>query len=96
VRDALRDDLESLFPSKSRTEWDEQLADEETQVSPVKTPKEALSDPQIRERGMIREGSPRRIGFPARFIHPAETERTGSGIGRTRRRSSENYDTPTP
>lgn len=54
MRDALREDLEFLFASKLRTEWDEQLADEETMVSPVKTPKETLSDPQIRERGMIR------------------------------------------
>ncbi|WP_226040159.1 CaiB/BaiF CoA-transferase family protein [Natrinema sp. DC36] len=64
--EAVREELESLFASRSRDEWLETLSDE-TMVGPVCTPAEALEHPQLEARGLIERpaDAPPRVGFPA-------------------------------
>ena len=64
--EAVREELESLFASRSQEEWLEALSDE-TMVGPVCTPAEATEHPQLEARGLIERpaDAPPRVGFPA-------------------------------
>jgi len=64
--EAIREELEALFASRSRDEWLETLSDE-TVVGPVYTPAEALEHPQFEARGLVErpDDAPPRVGFPA-------------------------------
>lgn len=53
-RETLRRDLRALFATRPRAEWLALLAEDDTCVGPVLTLTEALADPQIRARRMIR------------------------------------------
>jgi crotonobetainyl-CoA:carnitine CoA-transferase CaiB-like acyl-CoA transferase len=66
-RQALRDELTTLFAQRPRAEWLDELADLETMLGPVHTPLELLSDPQIEARDLLvdPDEAPPRIGFPA-------------------------------
>ena len=61
--------MESVFGSKSRDEWLEELASLETCVGPVNDLAEAFSDPQIVHRRMVAEVGNERLGpsSPMRF-----------------------------
>lgn len=60
----LREELSELFKTKTRDEWEDQLGDLDVMFGPVKSPREAVNDPQIMERDIvIEEGFPR-IGLP--------------------------------
>lgn len=74
VRATLREELESLFVSKTRNGWSEELSDKETMVSPIRSPEEALSNAQIRDRDLVLDGNPPRIGFPAHFDDSPKTD----------------------
>jgi crotonobetainyl-CoA:carnitine CoA-transferase CaiB-like acyl-CoA transferase len=67
-RAALREELESLFASRTRDEWVEAIGDADATVDGVYTPAEAFEHPQIEAMGIVeeREGSLPRVGFPAR------------------------------
>lgn len=65
-REALREALEDLFAARTRDEWVDRLADEDTAVDGVYTPSEAVTHPQIRSRGYVHEGERPRVGFPVR------------------------------
>jgi crotonobetainyl-CoA:carnitine CoA-transferase CaiB-like acyl-CoA transferase len=78
---ALEAELDALFRERTRDEWAADLADEETMVSPVKTLVEAIKDPQIRSRDIIEDGSPPRIGFPAKGTGIGETDESVPDLG---------------
>ncbi|WP_435194810.1 CaiB/BaiF CoA transferase family protein [Natronomonas sp. EA1] len=65
-REALREALEALFATRTRDEWVDRLADEDTAVDGVYTPEEALSHPQIQSREYVHGGERPRVGFPLR------------------------------
>lgn len=72
----LRDELRELFKKKTRDEWEDQLGDLDVMFGPVKSPREAVNDPQIMERDIvIEEGFPR-IGLP---FNTASTLNSGEG-----------------
>lgn len=77
----LEAELEMLFQARTRDEWDVALGDEEVMVSPVKTPAEAIEDPQIRSRDIIQQGSPPRIGLPANGTDVGATDEDVPGLG---------------
>ncbi len=54
-RERLRHDLAALFATRAQAEWLALLADEDVCVGPVLTLDEALADPQIQARGMVRD-----------------------------------------
>ena len=56
----LRTALSELFMTRSRDEWELLLADRDCCVSGIYTPQEALDNPQVKARGMIRmeDGKP--------------------------------------
>lgn len=66
----LRQALRELFRSKTRDEWEQALASEETCVSAVLTPQEALRNEQVQARGLVEtlNGKPA-FGFPVKFSH---------------------------
>ena len=72
----LRQALVELFRSRTREEWERELAHLDTCVSGVLTPAEALRNEQVLARGMIEDckGGPA-FGFPVKFSHA----RTHSG-----------------
>lgn len=66
--EALRTALSNLFKTKSRDEWELLLADHDCCVSGICNPQEALDNPQVKARGMIRmeDGKPL-LSLPIRF-----------------------------
>ena len=72
----LRQALIELFRSRTRDEWERDLAHLDTCVSGVLTPSEALRNEQVLARELIEDckGGPA-IGFPVKFSHA----RTQSG-----------------
>jgi alpha-methylacyl-CoA racemase len=53
-RERLRRDLTALFATRTQAEWLALLAEEDTCVGPVQTLTEALADPQVQARHLIR------------------------------------------
>ncbi|MFC5973478.1 CaiB/BaiF CoA transferase family protein [Halomarina salina] len=71
VRRAVRDELREVFGSRSLAEWEADLGEQEVMIGKVNTPREALDDPHLRNRGVVDadgEGFPR-IGYPAEVHH---------------------------
>ncbi|MDR3414860.1 MAG: CaiB/BaiF CoA-transferase family protein [Nevskia sp.] len=67
----LRDELTALFKSRTRDEWEKLLAHEDTCVSAILTPEEALQNEQVRARGLVRsEGGKPAFGLPIQFSMP--------------------------
>ncbi|MGQ0700291.1 MAG: CaiB/BaiF CoA transferase family protein [Panacagrimonas sp.] len=66
----LRQELVKLFKSKTRDEWERELAHLDTCVSAVLTPAEALANEQVQARGLIEglNGKPA-FGLPIKFSH---------------------------
>ncbi|WP_254762793.1 CaiB/BaiF CoA transferase family protein [Natrinema marinum] len=64
--EAVREELEALFASRSRDAWLDELSDE-TMTGPVCTPAEAVEHPQLEARGLVErpDDAPPRVGFPA-------------------------------
>ncbi|MDJ1431544.1 CoA transferase [Halostagnicola sp. A-GB9-2] len=60
-RDALREELESIFAERTRSAWAD-LEEVDVPVEPVLSPAEALEHPQIESRGMVRRAE---NGYPA-------------------------------
>ena len=54
-RKELVDKLQSVFSQKTRDEWIKILVEADVPVAPVKTPEQALEDPQVIFRQMIQE-----------------------------------------
>lgn len=66
ARQALREELESIFGERTREEWIEALGTVDATVDGVYTPQEAVEAEQFRARGLVRtESESPRIGFPA-------------------------------
>ena len=65
---ALRNALEALFSTRSRDEWELLLADHDCCVSGIYSPQEALDNPQVKARGLIRseDGKPL-LDLPIKF-----------------------------
>jgi crotonobetainyl-CoA:carnitine CoA-transferase CaiB-like acyl-CoA transferase len=57
---ALRAALSALFKTRSRDEWEQLLAGRDCCVSGIYTPQEALDNPQVKARGLVRmeDGKP--------------------------------------
>lgn len=67
-RHELQGALADLFASKTRDEWEQQLAGLETCVSAILTPAEALENEQVRARGMIvDDGGKPAFALPIQF-----------------------------
>ncbi|MFC6941400.1 CaiB/BaiF CoA-transferase family protein [Salinirubellus sp. GCM10025818] len=65
---ALREELESLFASRTRDEWVEAVGDADATVDGVYTPAEALEHPQVEAMEIVEDSgdSLPRVGYPAR------------------------------
>lgn len=66
----LRQALVQLFKSRSRDEWERELAHLDTCVSAILTPEEALRNEQVQARGLVEifNGQPA-MGLPISFSH---------------------------
>lgn len=66
----LRAALRELFKSRTRDDWESLLAAQETCVSAVLAPEEALQNEQVQARGLVEmlNGKPA-FGFPVKFSH---------------------------
>jgi len=73
-REAVISELQHVFVERTRAEWIEFLSDKNLACEPVNTIEEALSSPQVRERGMLWEmdhptaGRLKQIGLPLRSV----------------------------
>ena len=81
-------ELEKVFLTKTRDEWWNLLKDKNTCIAPVNNIKEALNDPQLRERQMVLEtehptlGKITQIGFPVKLsATPARIKNLGHIMG---------------
>lgn len=81
VRRALRGELEGIFAGKTMTEWEAEFGDKEVMIAPVKTPEEALNDPQFQSRGMVGAGFPPRADFFAQASESRAEDRTAPQLG---------------
>jgi alpha-methylacyl-CoA racemase len=69
---ALRQALADLFKTRSRDEWELLLAERDCCVSGIYSPDEALANPQVKARGLIRmEGGKPLSDLPIRFSDTA-------------------------
>jgi crotonobetainyl-CoA:carnitine CoA-transferase CaiB-like acyl-CoA transferase len=82
------EELEKVFLTKTRDEWWDLLKDKNTCVAPVNDIKEALDDPQLRDRQMVIEiehptlGAIKQIGFPVKLSEtPARINNLGHIMG---------------
>lgn len=66
---ALRAEVAAVIKTRTRDEWEALVAHEDTCVSGILTPVEALQNEQVRARGLVEEldGKPA-CGFPVRFV----------------------------
>ena len=73
-REAVISELRHVFAERTRAEWIEFLSDKNLACEPVNTIEEALSSPQVRDRGMVWEmdhptaGRLKQIGLPLQSI----------------------------
>jgi crotonobetainyl-CoA:carnitine CoA-transferase CaiB-like acyl-CoA transferase len=81
-------ELEKVFLTKTRDEWWDLLKDKNTCVAPVNNIKEAMDDPQLRDRQMVLEiehpmlGKMKQIGFPVKLSEtPAKINNLGHIMG---------------
>lgn len=79
-RDKLEAELDALFKTKTRDEWTALLAAEDVCCGPVLGLDEAMNDPHVRARGMIREvethsGPVAQTGIPIKFSDTPGTVR---------------------
>jgi len=66
-RAALREELRALFRQRPRAAWLERFDGVDATVAPVRTVREAVESPQVRERGLLEAGpAGERVGFPVR------------------------------
>lgn len=66
VREAVREELQSTFRTRTRDEWEAALGDEEVMIGLVNTPTEAIDDPHVQDRGIVTgDDELPRIGYPA-------------------------------
>jgi len=67
ARANVKTELESMFQSKSRAEWEDKFNGEGVMFSPVLTPAEMMQSEHVEARGLREEsGGYTRIGFPVR------------------------------
>ncbi|MBE3144842.1 MAG: CoA transferase [Planctomycetes bacterium] len=72
-RKELVDKLKPVFSKKNRDEWLKILVEADVPVAPIKTPEQALEDPQVISRQMIQEiklssgESNRQVAFPIKL-----------------------------
>lgn len=71
----LRGELEDLFKEKTREEWEDELGDRDVMFGPVKSPREALEDPQVQERGVVVDEAFSRVSLP--FVDRDESRGRG-------------------
>jgi alpha-methylacyl-CoA racemase len=70
----LRAALSALFKTRSRDEWEQLLADRDCCVSGIYTPQEALDNPQVKARGLVRMEDGKPVSdLPIRFSDAAGT-----------------------
>ncbi|UPM44433.1 CaiB/BaiF CoA transferase family protein [Halocatena salina] len=75
ARQALREELDSIFGDRTRAEWVKAFDDVDATVDGVYTPNEAVESVHCRARGLIQDDTaPPRIGFPAVCELPASDE----------------------
>lgn len=93
-RQALREELESIFSERTREEWVEELGDRDATVDGVYTPKEAVESTQFHARGLIQDGdAPPRVGFPAECeLPPSDESIPGHGEHTDELLREANYD----
>jgi alpha-methylacyl-CoA racemase len=79
VREAVRETLAATFRSRTQTEWEDELGERDVMFAPVRTPKEAVTDPHVEARGLVEDDgtSVPRIGFPANASPPIQRESSG-------------------
>ncbi len=78
----LRQELAKLFKTRSRDEWEQLLAGEDSCVSAVLTPQEALQDEHFRARGMIvEEGGKPAFNLPIQFSNAFVRGGRSPGLG---------------
>lgn len=78
----LREELVKLFKSKSRDEWERELAHLDTCVSAVLAPDEVLRNEQVLARGIVEmhNGKPA-CGFPVQFSHARASTGRSPALG---------------
>ena len=65
--------LAEIFAERNREDWLEVFADRDACVTPVLTLEEALEDPQVRARGIVREGADGPyLGHPLQYSNGTE------------------------
>jgi crotonobetainyl-CoA:carnitine CoA-transferase CaiB-like acyl-CoA transferase len=78
----LREELQLIFKGRSRDEWLDILSEADVCAGPVYDTREALSDPHIRQRGVVSESDQEgheaapHLTFPARFLSMSPSEIT--------------------
>ncbi|MDB5987473.1 MAG: CoA transferase [Nevskia sp.] len=78
----LREELAALIKTRTRDDWERDLAHLDTCVSAVLTPAEALENEQVRARGLIEmvDGKPQ-IGLPIQFSNATTLSGTSPKLG---------------
>lgn len=74
VRQAVREDVQSVIETEPRAHWVEYLAEHDVPVSPVNELKEVPDDPHIEARGLVveTEGMGTQFRFPVLFDRPTD------------------------
>ncbi len=81
-RDEIFGVFERIFRSKTREEWLRIMREADVPAAPVCSLEEVLSDPQVRETGMVVEREGRReLGFPFRSSSPHGVRRRAPALG---------------
>ncbi|MHC1595272.1 MAG: CaiB/BaiF CoA transferase family protein [Candidatus Syntropharchaeales archaeon] len=81
-KEALRDELKSIFAGKTQAEWLKIFEDKDTCITPVQTVEEALNAPVFNQRDMIfemdhpKEGKIKQIALPIKFSETPAVKRS--------------------
>jgi crotonobetainyl-CoA:carnitine CoA-transferase CaiB-like acyl-CoA transferase len=79
---ALRNELTALFKTQTRDEWEALLANSDTCVSAVLTPREVLDNEQTRARGMVvDDGGKPAFNLPIQFSHAFVRQGASPALG---------------
>ncbi len=78
---AIKDEVAAIFTGRSLADWLEAFSKSDGCVEPVLSFEEALSHPQVKARGFVREENGHPVGLNSPFVYGSVEARPAPGLG---------------
>jgi crotonobetainyl-CoA:carnitine CoA-transferase CaiB-like acyl-CoA transferase len=78
---AVKEEVAAVFKGRALADWLEAFSGSDGCVEPVLTFEEALTHPQVKARGFVREENGRIVGLNSPFVFGSGEKRPAPGLG---------------